>query len=194
MTCVPRLLRARNRRAGTPFTPEELEDLSQEALGALWRKLGRYDGSASLETWAFRFCELEFLHGLRAKGRGRLVLEETLEGTPLEPRSAGGVEPADHEHLFRSLEALDSEVAVVVRLKHYEDLTFEVIGERLGCSANTAKTRYYRGLRKLKQALGANSSRKAEPERGTGSAGRPGRTGPTATTRLAESEREPETR
>lgn len=153
MGCVPRILGTRNARAGTPLDRQELEDVVQETLTAVWNKLAGYDGTASLESWVWRFCELEFLRRLRAKGRGRLVLQETLEGSAHEPLAPAPRLALDDERLAEGLEALDSEVGAVVRLKHYEDLTFEAIGARLGISSNTAKTRYYRGLRKLRAEL-----------------------------------------
>lgn len=153
MRCVARILGASNARAGRPFDLQELEDLIQETLTAVWRKLPRYDASAALETWVHRFCQLEFLRKLRTKSRGRLILEETLEGSPYEPEAPPVRSVLDDQRLLEGLERLDDEVASVLRLKHYEDLTFEDIGARLGTSPNTAKTRYYRGLRKLRAEL-----------------------------------------
>ena len=40
------------------------------------------------------------------------------------------------------------------KLKHLEGLTFVEVGERLAMSTNTAKTHYYRGLRRLRAMLG----------------------------------------
>lgn len=153
MRCVARILCARNARAGGPLGPEELEDLGQDTLAAIWHKLPTYDGSARLETWVYRFCELEFLRKLRSKGRGRLVLEPSLEGTQNEPLAPAERSELDDQELLQGLDALEEEVGSVLRLKHYEDLTFEAIGTRLGVSVNTAKTRYYRGLQKLRSTL-----------------------------------------
>ena len=52
-----------------------------------------------------------------------------------------------------ALERLDPVDADVVRLKHFEELTVEEIGGRLGLPTNTAKTKYYRGLGRLHEAL-----------------------------------------
>jgi NAD(P)-dependent dehydrogenase (short-subunit alcohol dehydrogenase family) len=46
--------------------------------------------------------------------------------------------------------------ADVIRMKHFEDLTFEEIGTRLGNSINTVKTRYYRGISRLLDRLGSS--------------------------------------
>src|SRR5262245_50605321 len=67
MRCVPAILAAKNRRLGSPLTDEELNDLAQDTLALLWRKLGTFAGLARLETWAFRFCVLELMNALRKK-------------------------------------------------------------------------------------------------------------------------------
>ena len=59
-----------------------------------------------------------------------------------------------HDQVQRAIDDLDPKVAETVRLKHYGGLTFEEIGERMRCSANTAKTRYYRCLTHLARNLG----------------------------------------
>ena len=46
MRCVPRMIACRNRRLGRPLRPEELEDLTQETLLRIWRKLGAFEGRA----------------------------------------------------------------------------------------------------------------------------------------------------
>jgi RNA polymerase sigma factor (sigma-70 family) len=57
------------------------------------------------------------------------------------------------EHLYQSLDRLDAEEARVVSLKHFQNMTFEEISARTQISENTLKTRYYRGLRKLRHFL-----------------------------------------
>ena len=70
----------------------------------------------------------------------------------------------DLEPVYAGLESLEEDEAAVVRLKHFEDLTFERLAEVLGIPTNTAKTRYYRGMRKLRRRL-------AERTRTSGSEG-----------------------
>ena len=44
-------------------------------------------------------------------------------------------------------------------MKHFEELTFPEIGKRIGMPANTAKTRYYRGLAKLETLMRGHRDR-----------------------------------
>jgi RNA polymerase sigma-70 factor (ECF subfamily) len=61
----------------------------------------------------------------------------------------------DYGVLHEALARLDPLEADVIRLKHFDDLTFETISALRGISANTAKTRYYRGIRNLHHGLRA---------------------------------------
>lgn len=148
--CIPRILAALNQRMGSPFGSEDLNDLTQDSLIHLWRRLESYSGQASLETWAYSFCTHGFMNELRkGQRRGRA---SSLEESQAEVRPV----PADtleFEQLHRGLQQLEDKDARVIRLKYFDDLTFEEIGARLELSPNTAKTCYYRGMRRLAELL-----------------------------------------
>jgi len=147
--CVRRFASLVNRRCGRALAADELEDSVQETLFAVWRKLGTYEGRASLETWVYRFTYLELVGRVRRKLRGPARLEEVDVEVPGDPSALA--RSIEYERLYRSLDTLGPPSADVIRLKHLEALTFEEISERLGISTNTAKTRYYRGMKLLRQ-------------------------------------------
>ena len=151
MRCVHRILALRNLRLGEPFGPGELEDIAQEVMTAVWGKLALYQGRSSLDGWIYRFAQLELVYSLRRKDR-RLERPVGL-GQGVSARADEPLEPDEAETLYPALEELDPDQADVLRLKHFEDLTFQEIGRRLGLSSNTAKTRYYRGLQRLRTIL-----------------------------------------
>ena len=152
MRCVPRMLTARNRQFGRPLADDELEDVVQDTLTALWKKLPSYDGRAALETWAHQFCYFEFMMRVRRSSQAAVLFED-LPQTLIDPR-AEPVSPIDVEQLLKSLDRVDANEAEVLRLRHFDDLTFDEAAERLRISPNTAKSRYYRGLRKLRELIG----------------------------------------
>lgn len=154
-------LRAKNKQLGGILGPHDLEDAIQETLIALWRKLDRFEGRGSFEAWMYRFSYLELLTRIRKVKQALPSLGDIeVEGpTPTETESLA------HESLYRTIDALGFPSADVIRLKHLEDLSFDEIGERLDISPNTAKTRYYRGLRMLRQMLGASVAPTKEDER-----------------------------
>jgi RNA polymerase sigma-70 factor, ECF subfamily len=162
--CVPAFLRRLVQPAGAA-RPIDIEDLSQDVFATVWSRLGTFDGRCQLETWLWGFCRKRALKWLE-RGSGEIAYggEDSLfdleDGAEHDP----GRE-MDLELLRTELERLERSVAEVVHLKHFDELTFPQIGKRLGVSPNTAKTRYYRGLDKLKARLGSLAPSDGAPDR-----------------------------
>lgn len=149
MRCVPRMLKVVCRRLEVPFPREDLEDLVQDTVTTIWRRLDSYQGMASLETWAYRFCRFELAN--RRRARGRRPKHVSVEGwdTPAEPEDA----VLEYDHVHRALDGLEPEESVLIRLKHYEGLSFDEIARHLGLPSSTLKSRYYRGMERLRTQL-----------------------------------------
>ena len=154
MKCVPRMLSAKNARLGSPLAECDLEDVAQDTIAAVWRRLPVFEGRSALETWVYRFCHLHLCKFLDARRRLPRPVPEVADVPGAEQREAV-VErsAADFEEVYRALDRLDAEEARILRLKHFDHLTFQEIGARLSISPNTAKTRYYRGLERMRELL-----------------------------------------
>jgi RNA polymerase sigma factor (sigma-70 family) len=152
LACLPAMVRYQNQRLGAGLTELELEEVVHETTLALWAKLPGFEGRATLETWAFRFATLQVLKSIQARARRPDSLEVPEDCADPRPREAElpRFEPAD---LRAGLGELSPEAAEVIRLRHWEDLPFERIVERVGLPLNTVKARYYRGLARLKEIL-----------------------------------------
>jgi len=159
MRCVPLILAAQNARLGRPLRDSDIQDLEQDTLLAIWKKLATFEGLSTLETWVYRFCSLELLNALRRKRRRQSM--ESLEDEEHESESAPALGLTAYEHVYRGLERLESTEARVIQLKHFQSLTFEEIAARLDIPTNTAKTKYYRGLRKLHELLRSSGEESA---------------------------------
>lgn len=151
MECLPRLVRAVERRMAVRLTPDESLDLTQEVLVRVWSKLDAYEGRATLESWVLRFVFLELRNFLRKRDRSRIPQSEGLE--ELQAEIPETISPEAHAFLMQSLEELSPPAPEILRLRHHEQLTFDQIGARLGIPGNTAKTLYHRGLAKLRTRL-----------------------------------------
>lgn len=152
LACIPRILEALSARIGRPLDEQELEDLGQETLVLAWRKLETFTGEARLETWTYGLARLELMNAIRRKRRRpefhrEAPAQEPEQGDPAPPNRH------DRDYLVAALGRLDPSEGDVVRLKHFEDLTFDDVAARLGLTPSTAKTRYYRGLARLHERL-----------------------------------------
>jgi len=152
LRCLPLILAARNRRLGNPLDAALLQDLAQETVVAVWTRLGTFTGASSFEAWIYRFCLHKHLAEVR--NRGRRMRIESVESPLVDRATAPGARlEVDEERVQLSLDELDEERARIVRLKHFDELTFEEIGARLAISPNTAKTHYYRALKSLRDSM-----------------------------------------
>ena len=154
MKCVPRILSALNRRIGRPLDEHDLVDVEQEALVVIWKKLPSFDGKHSLEAWAFRVCYLCLMNATRKARTRSQAVELGLNEETIVARSTP--DPSQYEDVYRGLDRLPADESEVLRLKHFDELTFEEIGERLSLSPNTIKTRYYRARLHLQEILAPN--------------------------------------
>lgn len=152
MSCVRRFLVHRNNRAGHPLAPDELEEVVQDTLFAIWRKLGEYQGRGTLESWAYRFSFLELLASMRRFDRHPTPFDD-VEGGIHEPEAPHEPSPLEFEHMYIALDRLGPPGADIIRLKVFDQMTFEEIARGLGESPNTIKTRFYRGIAKLRGVL-----------------------------------------
>jgi RNA polymerase sigma-70 factor (ECF subfamily) len=117
------------------------EDVLQDALLRALRAYPRLRHAEHLRAWLYRVTTTTALDHLRARRR------EVLIGEP--PASA-----AAHEHYddgFETLIAVLPEAAqVALRLRFVEDLDYDRIATRLGCSVVAARQRVSTAIRTLR--------------------------------------------
>lgn len=154
MGCVPRMVSQQNFRFGSPLDSGEVEDLVQDVLMVIWKKLEQFEGRSALETWVYRICRLELMNGIRRKRRQPAPTEHIDPQAP-ESQMSG----LDAEDALRGLATIGPPFSDVIRLKHFEQLTFEEIASRFDVSPNTAKTHYYRGLSRLRDILSPKAAK-----------------------------------
>lgn len=150
MQCVRRMLSYRNRRYGSPLGPEEIEDLVQETLVAVWRKLEDFRGAAPLEAWVYRFTFLQTVARMRELQRRPRPVADLPEEAVEDPLPR---EVEEFSALYGALERVGPPGSDIIAMKLLEGLRFRDIAERLGMPTNTVKTRYYRGLRRMRDLL-----------------------------------------
>lgn len=154
LACVPAMLRSRHRRLGAPLGADELEDVEQETLTALWTKLGLFNGIASLETWAYRFAMNELLRAADRKLRRARLRPEDRDARLDELEAPVATEPGEeHLALELALGRLPPAVADVIRARHFDDRSFEDLARVSREPVSTVKARYYRGLCELKRLV-----------------------------------------
>lgn len=137
-------------------TPDEAEDVAQEAFVAAYDKRLLFRSGEPFRPWLYRIAVNRCLDRLRAQTRRPVVLEIT--AIP-EPALAGG-DPVqallteEGEHLLSAaVAALPPKLRAVFLLRHLDDLSYEEIAAAVGVPLGTVKTHLFRARAQLRAAL-----------------------------------------
>ncbi len=128
-------------------------DLMQEVFLAVYRNLPNFRGDSQFITWLFRIASNKSTDWLRSRHR-----TPTLGAEEHEPQhSVSNDSPAQqlqasqsNQQIIRYLAQLPEDQRQVIELKFFQHFTFDEIASQTGISSNTAKTRLYSALKKLR--------------------------------------------
>ncbi|NMM42177.1 sigma-70 family RNA polymerase sigma factor [Pseudoalteromonas arctica] len=135
--------------------PDDAMDLMQEVFISVFKSLPSFRGESSFNTWVFQIVHRRSVEYYRRRKHFQSldeVPELTCERSELESNQLVQVE---HQQLKTMLNNLPWEQRLVVELKFFQHCTFEEIADQLDISTNTAKSRLYSALGKLKVHLEA---------------------------------------
>jgi RNA polymerase sigma-70 factor (ECF subfamily) len=155
LRCVPAMVRARNLRSGSPLSRDELEDLTQDCLTVIWKKLGDFSGRAPLEGWVYRICVLEGMNAMRAKIRRPRTDSAGIDLTVEDASERREQSLWAGEQIQLAFERLGPPASQLIYLRHMERRTFPELSRLLGTPLDRLKQRYYRGMKKLREILEA---------------------------------------
>jgi len=141
--------------------PEKRGDLLQEIHIAIWKSLGRFNGTCSLRTWVFRIAHnVAASHVLRERRRKRvrMVGIEELDEAHGAPDSLQAV--AEHQALARLTDLIRQLLPIdrQVILSYLEGMDAEAISELTGLSASNVATKVHRIKQVLRKRFEARHS------------------------------------
>ena len=135
-------------------------DLMQEVFLGVYRNLHRFRGDAKFSSWIFRIAHNKAIDinrrkrltttQIRTSDQEELAFLDLVPGeTNIEPDNMVS-EQQRNRQVISMLAKLPLEQRLVVELKMFQSQTFEEIANLQDISVNTAKTRFYTALKKLK--------------------------------------------
>jgi RNA polymerase sigma-70 factor (ECF subfamily) len=129
---------------------EDALDATQEALLAIARGIGRFDGRSAFSTWAYRVATNAALDELRRRKRRPLTAVDDLPDPPV----TGGEEGVDARlDVDAALGRVQEEFRVAVVLRDLADLDYAEIATVLDVPIGTVKSRVARGREALRSEL-----------------------------------------
>lgn len=135
-------------------------DLMQEVFLGVYRNLHRFRGDAKFSSWIFRIAHNKAVDMNRRKRlmttqssgndqHDKDIFESIANDSKDEPDSKLG-EQQQNSQISKMLAILPLEQRLIVELKVFQSQTFDEIADMQDISVNTAKTRFYTALKKLK--------------------------------------------
>jgi RNA polymerase sigma-70 factor (ECF subfamily) len=147
--------------------PEDALDATQEALVAIARGIGRFDGRSRFTTWLYRVATNAALDELRRKKRRPATgIADDVGATigdrrPAEPLESEGVDV--RLDVDAALQQVPDEFRAAVVLRDLADLDYAEIAAVLGVPVGTVKSRVARGRAALRAALGNHEAVSGRP-------------------------------
>lgn len=136
------------------------QDLTQDIFLTVFTSLASFDlRRASFRTWLYRIASNKITDYYRSRSRREAALEMPIDD--LYDTAADSFDVERHLEnvdgirlIMETVSRFEPSWAAVFQMKIFEDLTFSEIALRLGISENTAKSRYYTILRKIRKEHG----------------------------------------
>ncbi len=129
---------------------EDAEDVVQESLLSVFRRLREQTGIGNVEQYVIRAVSNACTDYFRRKPMQVVTLDKAGQV------SVGEADSQIHEEfvrISRLLDTLPEEQSEIVRLKCYDDLTFKQIAELQGIPEATAKSRYRYAIMHIQQRI-----------------------------------------
>lgn len=124
----------------------DAEDVVSDSVVKALKAVGRIKNEDSIKCWFYSIVANTAFTALKKNGRCIALEPEKMER---------GFTEDDYSRLnFESMiNRLEENLKAVIVLKCCDDLTFAQIGKVLDISENTAKTRFYTGIKKLRREI-----------------------------------------
>ncbi|MBL6690788.1 MAG: RNA polymerase sigma factor [Pseudomonadales bacterium] len=125
-------------------------DLLQDLFLSVYRNLGNFRGDAPFPAWLFRIATFRCTDHLRKRKAQFSEYEELQDDNRGSNPATGYEDVRSNGDIVRLLGSLPNEQRQVIELKFFQNFTFDEIAAQLGITSNTAKSRLYAALKKLR--------------------------------------------
>lgn len=131
---------------------DDAMELMQEVFLSVYRNLANFRGDSSFSTWLFRIAANRSTDMFRKQQRTPEGCDKDLETIIDDQSPTDELEMAQQNYSIRKLMAsLPEDQRIVIELKFFQHFSFDEIAQQTGISPNTAKSRLYAALKKLRQ-------------------------------------------
>lgn len=148
---VPRLSRFLRRLTQSP---ENIEEVCNDVMWAVWQQAGSFGGRSKVSTWifsiAYRICIKVLKKSTWRPEIGGDVFEKLSETWADESHVDDDVQ----DLVSKALPELSPKHRMVIELSYFLDLSYDEIAAVVDCPVNTVKTRVFHARRQLREIVG----------------------------------------
>ncbi|MDH3215891.1 MAG: RNA polymerase sigma factor [Candidatus Krumholzibacteria bacterium] len=130
---------------------EDAMDATQTAFVKAYENLQTFDPSRKFFSWMYRILLNESLNILKRRKRFDDLYEHATVESDNPEETYAAAETGQRIH--KALMELKTDYRAVVVLRHYHDMSYKEIGEVVGISEKTIKSRLFSARRQLKDIL-----------------------------------------
>jgi RNA polymerase sigma-70 factor (ECF subfamily) len=126
------------------------QDLLQDTMLRAHRSLDRLGPGANARAWLYRIATNAALNHLRGRGRERRALERHARELDVDAATGDGADHETRAALWQKVATLPERQRVALTLRIADELEYDEIAERMGCSEDTARANVYQATKKLR--------------------------------------------
>ncbi|MEL6133965.1 MAG: sigma-70 family RNA polymerase sigma factor [Bacteroidota bacterium] len=143
---------------------DDAEDLTQEAFAKAFNSIEKFDSKFAFSTWLFRIATNNTIDFIRKKRVQTVSIDAPVEGEDgssmrfdvrdddLDPNAAM-LKKQRSRYLHMAIEKLPEKYRVLVKLRYFEELSYEEIATELQIPLGTVKAQLFRARELLNQEL-----------------------------------------
>ena len=137
---------------------EDAEDMLQETLVRVWKKLNSFEGRSSLRAWLYKIATNTTRTHLKQRGR---IAARTIDLDPdLQSDKSPPADQVDQRQVLkavaRAVEALPDRQRAALIMRKYQELSYAEIAAALDCTEDSARANVYQALKKLRAQFAVN--------------------------------------
>jgi RNA polymerase sigma-70 factor (ECF subfamily) len=140
-------------------SPSDAEDLVQDTFLRVFKARATFDSQRPLRPWLYGIAthvwadERRQRRGAWTTAAGGAQVVQEPAGTAMDDIAAQAERRDMTRHIEEAMHQLPEDHRLVLILRHYHGLSYEGIGQALGISVGTVKSRLHYALAKLREEL-----------------------------------------
>ncbi len=137
-------------------SPQDAEEVAQDALIQVFHKIHQFEGRAAFKTWLYKivhnYCRNRISKIIRKRNAQEAYEEHVKKEQP--SMEQGSPENLDNKaRIEEAMNCLKPKDKEIITYKFMLGMTLQEIAETLGVGASAAKMRYYRAMESFKAAF-----------------------------------------